>query len=241
MRPKILLVEDEPSIADNILYALKTEGFDVLWAQTAEQGLARFGEGGYQLIVLDVGLPDITGFDLCKQIRGQSNVPIIFVTARKDEIDRVVGLEIGGDDYIVKPFSPRELSARVKAVLRRTQPVAPGPLAAAAAVTIAAIAPLPPVAAPLFQTDPERMEIRYCGQPLPLSRYEYRLLKVLIDRPGKVFSRDQLMELVWEEPGSSLDRTVDAHIKMLRAKLHAVDPAVDPIRTYRGVGYSLSL
>lgn len=241
MHPKILLVEDEPSIADNIVYALKTEGFEVVWRQTAGQGLSAFANDDFQLVVLDVGLPDLNGFDLCKQLRVGSSVPIIFVTARKDEIDRVVGLEIGADDYVVKPFSPRELSARVKAVLRRSlpspsQPEQPQPPEPDKSPQLR-----PSPGNRLFLVDPERMEIRYCARLLQLSRYEYRLLKVFLDRPGKVFSRDQLMELVWDEPGSSLDRTVDAHIKMLRAKLHAVDPAAEPIRTYRGVGYSLAL
>src|SRR5687767_1791869 len=117
MRPKILLVEDEPSIADNIVYALKTEGFEPSWCMTGQEAIAKFGEEKFALIILDVGLPDLNGFELCKLFRASSQVPIVFVTARKDEIDRVVGLEIGGDDYVVKPFSPRELTARVKAIL----------------------------------------------------------------------------------------------------------------------------
>ena len=231
MRPKILLVEDEPSIADNIVYALKTEGFEVLWCPTAEQALASFNGNDFRLIILDVGLPDLNGFDVCKKIRQTSSVPIIFVTARKDEIDRVVGLEIGADDYVVKPFSPRELSARVKAVLRRTKH------------EVEKTPTLQPPTAPLqhpFSVNEERLEIRYQCELLQLSRYEYRVLKLLLDRPGKVFSRDELMERAWEEPGSSLDRTVDAHIKTIRAKLHAICPEADPIRTYRGVGYSLA-
>ena len=238
MHSKILLVEDEPSIADNIVYALKTEGFDVVWCPTAEKALAAFNGNDFHLVVLDVGLPDINGFDVCKKLRNTSSVPIIFVTARKDEIDRVVGLEIGADDYVVKPFSPRELSARVKAVLRRTSQTA----VAAPEPATAAPAPPPPVAAPagLFSIDEERLEIRYKQSLVPLSRYEYRLLKVLLDRPGKVFSRDELMERVWDEPGSSLDRTVDAHIKTIRAKLHAICLDSNPIRTYRGVGYSMA-
>jgi len=181
--------------------------------------------------VLDVGLPDMNGFDVCKKLRALSTVPIIFVTARKDEIDRVVGLEIGADDYVVKPFSPRELTARVKAVLRRVAHAAPVP-----ATTSAAAVPAEP-----FIVDEERLEIRYHDALLPLSRYEYRILKVLLERPGKIFSRDALMERVWDDPGSALDRTVDAHIKTLRAKLHAVRSDADPIRTYRGVGYTLDL
>ncbi|XHR28297.1 MAG: two-component system response regulator CreB [Chthoniobacteraceae bacterium] len=237
MRSKILLVEDEPSIADNIVYALTTEGFEVVWCPTAEKALAAFADDAFQLVVLDVGLPDINGFDVCKKLRSGSSVPIIFVTARKDEIDRVVGLEIGADDYVVKPFSPRELSARVKAVLRRTvqSNAAPEP----ASIVSPPPSPVPALSGP-FAVDEERLEIRYKDSLLQLSRYEYRLLKVLLDRPGKVFSRDELMERVWDEPGSSLDRTVDAHIKTIRAKLHAVYPAADPIRTYRGVGYSMA-
>ena len=222
MHARILVVEDEPSIADNILYALKTEGFDVVWCATAEKALATFSGTDFQLVVLDVGLPDINGFDICKRLRRESTIPIIFVTARKDEIDRVVGLEIGGDDYIVKPFSPRELSARVRAVLRRSGRTAEAP----------------PPSSP-FAIFEERLEIRYKESPLPLSRYEYRLLKIFLERPGRVFSRDELMERAWEEPGSALDRTVDAHIKTLRAKLHAVCPDASPIKTYRGVGYFL--
>lgn len=236
MRTKILLVEDEPSIADNIVYALTTEGFEVVWSPTAQKALAEFAENEFQLVVLDVGLPDINGFDVCKKLRSGSSVPIIFVTARKDEIDRVVGLEIGADDYVVKPFSPRELSARVKAVLRRTSQAVGTPELAS---SISSTSPVPAPGSP-FAVDEERLEIRFQGCLLQLSRYEYRLLKVLLDRPGKVFSRDELMERVWDEPGSSLDRTVDAHIKTIRAKLHAVCPDADPIRTYRGVGYSMS-
>jgi two-component system catabolic regulation response regulator CreB len=250
MRSKILLVEDEPSIADNIVYALTTEGFDVVWCPTAEKAFAAFAETDFQLVVLDVGLPDINGFDVCKKFRASSSVPIIFVTARKDEIDRVVGLEIGADDYVVKPFSPRELSARVKAVLRRTSQTAggtPGATSAPGGAAISGVAATSgmaatgvPSAGNSFAVDDDRLQIRYQNCLLQLSRYEFRLLKVLLARPGKVFTRDELMERVWEEPGSSLDRTVDAHIKTIRAKLHAICPDVDPILTYRGVGYSMA-
>jgi len=237
MHSKILLIEDEPSIADNIVYALKTEGFEVVWCATAQKSLATFLEHDFQLVVLDIGLPDMNGFEVCKQLRSRSAVPIIFVTARKDEIDRVVGLEIGADDYVVKPFSPRELSARVKAVLRRTNRAA---VVASGSASAGSVPLSPPPTVGLFAVDEERLEIRYKQSILQLSRYEYRLLKVLLDRPGKVFSRDELMERVWDEPGSSLDRTVDAHIKTIRAKLHAICPESDPIRTYRGIGYSLA-
>lgn len=223
MHPPILLVEDEPSIADNIVFALKTEGFEPVWCSTGAQALARFARESFALVILDVGLPDSSGFDLCRQIRATSAVPIVFVTARKDEIDRVVGLEIGADDYVVKPFSPRELTARIKAILRRTE-------------SHGAV-PAPP--APVFVIDDERCEIRYHGTPLALSRYEFRLLRILANKPGRVFSRDQLMEQAWDEPEAALDRTVDAHIKTLRGKLRAVRPEEDPIRTHRGMGYSM--
>ena len=219
----VLLVEDEPSIADNILYALKTEGFAPTWCQTGGDALMKFRAQPFALVILDIGLPDVNGFELCKQIRAISAVPIVFVTARKDEIDRVVGLEIGADDYVVKPFSPRELTARVKAILRRAD-----------ATTAPATIPRA-----VFTIDEERCEIRYHDVPLQLSRYEFRLLKVLVQKPGRVYSRDQLMELAWEEPDTALDRTVDSHIKTLRAKLRAVREGEDPIRTHRGLGYSL--
>lgn len=243
MPSKILLVEDEPSIADNIIYALKTEGFEVVWCPTAEKAFAAFGGDDFRLVVLDVGLPDSNGFEVCKRLRANSNIPIIFVTARKDEIDRVVGLEIGADDYVVKPFSPRELSARVRAVLRRSLQTAAGAPELNSPNHLPSI-PTPAssstVAVSQFSVDEERFQIRYCNTLLPLSRYEYRLLKVLLTRPGKVFSRDELMERAWDEPGASLDRTVDAHIKTLRSKLHVVCPEQEPIRTHRGIGYSLA-
>lgn len=229
-RPAILIVEDEPAIADTLLYALKTEGFAPEWCQTGRAGLAALQAKSFALVVLDVGLPDGSGFEVCKQIRAQSAVPVIFLTARNTELDRVLGLELGGDDYLAKPFSPRELTARVKAILRRTNGGAHQP-AAAPAVNAAAASAL--------EIDDERCTARYRNVPLELTRYEYRLLKALAAKPGRVFSRDQLMSAAWEDPGASLDRTVDAHIKTLRAKLRAIAPEADPIQTHRGLGYSL--
>ena len=225
MTQKILVVEDEPAIADNIKYALSTEGFDVAWCATGEEAITFLENDEINLIILDVGLPDRNGFDLCKDIRKTSATPIIFLTARSNEIDKVVGLEIGGDDYVVKPFSPRELAARVKAVLRR--------IPSARENNSTDIVNFP------FLIDKKRKRISYFGKPLDLSRYEYKTLIVLIGRPGWVFSRDQLMDLVWEEPEASMDRTVDTHIKTLRAKLKKVKPKLNPIQTHRGLGYSL--
>ncbi|HKY63829.1 MAG TPA: two-component system response regulator CreB [bacterium] len=223
---KILIVEDESSIADNIRYALEAEGFQTEWRSTLGEGRQSLRAGGIDLLVLDVGLPDGNGFDFCRELRKTETLPVIFLTARSDEIDRVVGLELGADDYVVKPFSPRELAARVKSLLRRS------------AGLVAGTAPAPRAKTP-FEIDAERLKIRYFGEVLPLSRYEYRLLRVLIERPGRVLSRDQLMDLAWEEPEASLDRTVDAHIKSLRAKLKKVKPEIDPIETHRGSGYAL--
>ncbi|MEO7413423.1 MAG: two-component system response regulator CreB [Opitutaceae bacterium] len=226
--PRILIIEDEPAIADTLIYALKTEGFVPEWCATGRAGLAALEKNDFALVVLDVGLPDGTGFDFCKTIRARSAVPIIFLTARNTELDRVLGLELGGDDYLVKPFSPRELTARVKAILRRVNSAPPPPSAAATVPN-----------RENFVVDDERCVISCRGVVLDLTRYEFRLLKVLAARPGRVFSRDQLMQAAWEDPGSALDRTVDAHIKTLRAKLRAVTPDTEPIQTHRGMGYSL--
>lgn len=225
MSHKVLVVEDEPAIADNIKYVLSTDGFGVIWCATGGEAMDVLQHEEVDLVVLDIGLPDRNGFEICKDIRRQSGVPVVFLTARSDEVDKVVGLEIGGDDYIVKPFSPRELAARVRAILRRVP--------AKNADEGGRVVSTP------FEIDKKRMKILYFGRPLDLSRYEYKILEVLINRPGWVFSRDKLMDLVWEEPGSSLDRTVDTHIKTLRGKLRDVRPEFNPIRTHRGMGYSL--
>lgn len=232
MARRILVIEDEPSISENLLYSLSTEGFDVVAEATGGEGLSHFDVAANypDLVILDVGLPDISGFEVCRQIRAKSTVPVVFLTAREGEIDRVVGLELGADDYVVKPFSPRELVARVRAILRRTEgAVANG--VADGAESDAAVGP--------FTVDEKRHRICCEGESLDLSRYEYGLLKLFIEHPGRVYSRDQLMENVWDEPDASLDRTVDAHIKSLRAKLREVAGGADAIVTHRGVGYSL--
>jgi two-component system catabolic regulation response regulator CreB len=227
MKPRILVVEDEPGIADTIRYALATDGFEPMVCATGAEALGTFAAESVALVVLDVGLPDINGFDLFKQLQRQTDVPVIFLTARSDEIDRIVGLELGADDYMAKPFSPRELTARVRTVLRRVQKA---PRDAA----------IPAVSAGPLVIDDECRRIRYYDRPLDLSRYEYGLLKTLAARPGRVYTRDELLQLVWDEASESFDRTVDAHIKTLRAKLHAVAPRVDAIRTHRGIGYALA-
>jgi two-component system catabolic regulation response regulator CreB len=230
MKPTILIIEDEGGIVDNIVYALKTEGFDTLWCSTGREGLEAVKNREIELVILDVGLPDINGFELFKGLKEICHVPVIFLTARSEEIDRVVGLEIGADDYVTKPFSPRELTARVKAVLRRSHQPAVGPAAEGNVKT--------PPGFP-FKCDARRNAVFYRGVQLQTSRCEYRLLKILIDHPGWVYSREQLMELAWDEPDMSELRTVDAHIKNLRHKLKAITPDCDPVVTHRGTGYSL--
>ena len=223
-KPTVLIIEDEPAIRDNIQFALESEGLLTVQRDTGLAALPLLDAGGIDLLVLDVGLPDISGFDLLKRIRASHRTPVILLTARSAELDRVLGLEIGADDYVVKPFSPRELAARVKAVLRRMLPAAPGPAAAGGSSLC---------------IDPDKRQVSYAGSPVALSKYEYEILVVLAARPGQVFSREQLMGRIWQEPNASLERTVDAHIKNLRAKLRAVRPDVDPIVTHRGTGYCL--
>lgn len=232
MPVRILIIEDEPAIADTAMYALSTEGFEVAWATTGQAALAELQQTRYDLAILDVGLPDVNGFDLFRQIAPRWPMPVIFLTARSGEIDRVVGLELGADDYIAKPFSPRELCARVRTVLRRFN--RNGKTEAAVVAEISK-------PAGIFIIDDECKTIRFCEQPLELSRTEYRLLKVLIERPGRVYSREELMDKAWDHPDVSLDRTVDAHIKQLRGKLRAITPDSDHIQTHRGLGYSLKV
>lgn len=244
MPDSILIVEDEAAIADSIAYALRTEGYAPHHVTLGQQALDTLrapdvmhtpisldAVGRVALVVLDVGLPDINGFEVCRRLRQFSDVPVIFLTARNDEIDRIVGLEIGADDYISKPFSPRELMARIRVVLRRVGR-SDGPAAV-----------LAPAAAPAragFDLRANEARIAYRGQDLDLTRYEYLLLKAFIEHPGHVLSRAQLMDRVWTDAPDTLERTVDAHVKSLRAKLRDIDPGHDPIQTHRGMGYSLA-
>lgn len=215
---KILVVEDDPGIFEVLEYSLKAAGHEVLGASRGAEALEK--APGAECIVLDVGLPDFDGFEVCRRLRKTSDIPILFLTSRSDEIDRVVGLEIGGDDYLGKPFSTRELLARIKAIMRR---FSQGPAPASAA------------SGPAIQLDVERHTVTCRGQPVDLSRLEFELLAVLLEQPGRVFTRDQLLDRAWPDGGCVTDRTVDAHIKSLRKKL----PDAECIETVRGVGYRL--
>lgn len=223
--PRVLIAEDETAIADAVLYALRSEGIEADHCLLAREVAPRVRAGGVDVVVLDVGLPDASGFDVCRELRGFSDVPVIFLTARNDEIDRVLGLELGADDYVTKPFSPRELVARVRARLRRS--VAPKADAGASLERGA------------FAVDRDGHRIRFRDQLLDLTRYEYALLDALLQRPGAILSRAQLMDRGWDSDADSADRTVDTHVKTLRAKLRAAGADPDPIRTHRGLGYAI--
>lgn len=216
---RILLVEDEVAIARTVEFALREDGFEVAHALTGGDALRLATSAAPDLAILDVGLPDIGGFALCRELRRRTaELPVIFLTARDAEADRVLGFEIGADDYVAKPFSPRELVARVRAVLRRSRGAAP---------------------TGGFVHDADGHRISWRGRALDLTRYEYGLLAALLQRPGAILTRAQLMDRVWGTDSDSTDRTVDTHIKTLRAKLRDADPDADPIRTQRGLGYSL--
>lgn len=235
MTHRILLLEDEQAIADTLLFALRREGFEVQHWQLASEALAAFAAQPPDLAILDVGVPDGNGFDVCRAIRKTSELPIVFLTARSEEIDRILGLELGADDYVSKPFSPREVCARVKAILRRS--------AGHATATATAITPATATdsAVPVLQLDEAVQRIRCGDRWLALTRYEYRLLATLLKRPQRIFSRGELMDLVWHDAPDTADRTVDAHIKLLRAKLREAGTRAELIQTHRHMGYSLHL
>lgn len=222
MKQKILIIEDEVSIADTVKYVLEQALFEVYCATTAGEGEKLLRQYKPNLLVLDIGLPDINGLDFYRKLRNEFDLPVIFLTARNEEIDRIVGLELGADDYVTKPFSPRELAARVKTVLRR--------FACATTPVVKRVSG--------FEWNEEQRSISWHDKKLKLSRNEYSLLTILLSHPERVYSRRQLMEIAWEEPEASMERTVDTHIKTIRAKLKTIFKD-DPIVTHRGFGYSL--
>ncbi len=222
--PSLLLLEDDPAIARTAIYALERDGFTVLHCLLLGDARRALQARRFDLLMLDVGLPDGSGLDLCREVRSQHPTPIVMLSARNEEIDRVLGLELGADDYVSKPFSPRELVARVKALLRRS-------------AMVAAAAPAPGG----FAVDGQGQRILLHGVPLALTRRELRLLGALLRGPGRIHSREQLLEAAWGDDSDSTDRTVDTHIKTLRAKLRQADPGCEYIVTHRGMGYSIEL
>ncbi len=226
MSPPILLLEDDPAIARTVVFALEREGFAVRHATTLGEATLLAAAEPLALAVLDIGLPDGSGLELCRQWRAAGvGLPIIMLSARGEEIDRVVGLEIGADDYLPKPFSPRELVARVRALLRR------------AALPVAT--ELAPAPSPGLTIDATGYTAHFNGQALPLTRLEFLLLDKLVHARGRVLTREALLASVWDAEAADVgDRTVDTHIKTLRAKLREAGLAQEAITTLRGIGYS---
>ena len=224
---RLLLVEDDPALAELVEFRFRAEGYEVVRTDDGDEALLLAAEEAPDAIILDWMIEGTSGIEVCRRLKMRPEtrgIPIIMLSARAEEVDRIRGLETGADDYVVKPFSPRELLARVKAVLRRTGHEKPKAAEGASQA---------------FAVNEAKCQIIYYGEPLDLSRYEYNILTTFIRRPGIVFSRNQLMDLAWDDPDASMDRTIDAHIKNLRAKLKAVRPTLDPIVTHRGLGYSL--
>lgn len=228
MGADVLVVEDDPSIMDVTAFALERAGHAVRRAASGEAALDAFARAAPDIVVLDVGLPGMDGLEVCRRVRAEGgaarDVPILFLSARDEEIDRVLGLEIGGDDYVTKPFSPRELAARVGAILKRARPAAP-------AVT-------EPLTHGALTLDPERHEASYAGAVLPLTATEFAMLRALAVRPGTVLSRSKLMDTAYPDNVHVSDRTIDSHVRNLRAKLAEAggDGAVE---TVHGVGFKL--
>ncbi len=217
----ILIIEDEPKLAQLVTQYLERESYAVDHLADGAQVMPWLAAHRTDLILLDLNLPGRDGLSLCRELRAQGQIPIIMTTARVDELDRLLGLELGADDYLCKPYSPRELVARVKAVLRRAQP---SPDAASAS--------------PLAFND-EQLVVDIQGRPLSLTAVEYALLKRLAEQPGRIFSRDQLMDSIYRDHRVVNDRTIDSHIKKLRRKLEQVDADNEWIESVYGAGYRL--
>jgi DNA-binding response OmpR family regulator len=220
---RILLVDDEQAVQTLLTYPLRKDGYEVVPALDGQQALDRFAEQRFDLVVLDIMLPKLDGVEVCRRLRPRSQVPIIMLTAKGDEIDKVVGLEIGADDYITKPFSVREFRSRVKAALRRGNMAGPGGDE--------------PIRAGALEIDFERRVTRMRGEPIELTYVEFEILATLASAPGRVFTREMLLEHVWGDSTYRDPRTVDVHIRHLREKLEADPKHPEYLFTVRGVGY----
>jgi two-component system OmpR family response regulator len=240
---KILVVDDDPHIREVVRFALRKAGFETVEASDGERALVAVTEHAPDLVVLDVVMPELDGTEVCRAIRKTSALPIVFLTSRDDEIDRIVGLELGGDDYVTKPFSPRELVARVRAVLRRVQPAPESAPSTPLAPPTSAAPPSAEVDAPEVRShgrlslDAERFVASWDGAEVVLTVTEFQLLAALLGRPGKVYTRDDLMTRAYGQGVVVSDRTIDSHIKRVRKKFQAVGG--DPVETVHGLGYRL--
>jgi len=224
---RILIVDDEGHIREVIRVALKKAGMDVIEARDGKEALLRFAADKPDLIVLDIGMPEFDGLDVCREIRKTSDVPILFLSARDEEIDRILGLEIGGDDYVTKPFSPRELVARVNVILRRLAPRNGEAMAGPGALSQGGLL-----------IDPEQHVATFAGSPLKLTAIEFGILRAFLTRPTSVFNREQLMRAAYQLNIQVSDRTIDSHIRNIRAKLAAL-ACDNVIETIHGVGFKL--
>jgi DNA-binding response OmpR family regulator len=223
--PRILLVDDEQSVQKLLAFPLRRDGFEVVTAFDGQEALDRLRDGAYDLVVLDVMLPKVDGFEVCRQVRANSAVPIIMLTAKAEEIDTVVGLELGADDYITKPFSVREFRSRVKAVLRR------------AALARSDDEPQEPLVRGDLSIDFDKRRVHIRDEPVRLTYVEFEILAALAGSPGRVFGREVLLERVWGDSAYRDPRTVDVHIRHLREKLEREPREPELILTVRGVGY----
>jgi DNA-binding response OmpR family regulator len=222
----ILLVDDEDSVQKVLSYPLERDGFRVLAARDGEEALAKFASEPVDLVVLDLMLPKLDGLEVCKRLRAHSTVPIIMLTARDDELDKVLGLELGADDYITKPFSIREFRSRVRALLRRAS--LPSQLDQRREEAIEADG---------LRVDPTRRTVEAHGQPIQLTYVEFELLRTLAANPGRVFSRRRLLEALWGDSAYREPRTIDVHVRHLREKLERDPSEPEFILTVRGAGY----
>ncbi|MBX9876984.1 MAG: response regulator [Candidatus Obscuribacterales bacterium] len=222
-KPKVLVVEDEHRIAEILMDYLRQDGYEPVHIDKGTGVVADVKKETPDLILLDLMLPGVDGLEICREIRKFSEVPIIVISARVDELDRLLGLGLGADDYICKPFSPREVVARVKTVMRRSNQQAKE------------------TTGKLFYVDDEKSRISVNGVPLDLTGTEFRLLKLLISRPGRVYSRSQLLELCYQQEQYVYDRVIDSHIKNLRKKIAKVLPGQELIHAVYGVGYRYEL
>lgn len=220
--PKVLVIEDEDAIAEPLVYQLQNAGFEARWVAQGNEGLATFRDAGADLIVLDLMLPGLPGEEVCKAIRAESDVPIIMLTARDSEVDRVVGLELGADDYVTKPFSTRELIARIKAVLRRGR----GTDDDTAVLEGGGI-----------RLDRDRFEVTVRGEQIHLPRKEFELLEMLMENRGRVITRETIIDRIWGSEYFGDTRTLDVHIKRLRSKTEPAPHDPQHLLTVRGVGY----
>src|SRR5436853_3014173 len=223
--PRILLVDDERSVQTLLTYPLRKDGYDVITASSGQEALDRFREGQFDLVVLDVMLPQVDGFDVCRQLRAKSSVPIIMLTAKAEELDKVLGLELGADDYITKPFSMREFRSRVKAVLRRAGLARNGDSAEE------------PLDEGDLRIDFAKRSVELRDNPVKVTYVEFEILSALARSPGRVFSRSMLLERLWGDSAYRDPRTIDVHIRHLREKLEVDPKEPELIFTVRGVGY----